>query len=311
VREGRVPNSPFPNVLLDRWMPRLKDTEWRLLCVVVRQTLGWQGVDGTRKQQDWLTHSQLRAKTGRSSEAVSHALDSLVKQGLLEVRDEVGLLMDTPAKRRKHLGRLFLALGSACLLSPTLNDKGDSTVRSESRTTMRESEIRKPKTTKETEYKKIPLGTCAYPPQSENVSSSDVVRFLQAYRDLFRRRSVRGEAPPLSWNKEGVIARRLLAQYGYDRLRELLERFFLSDDPWVRQRGYALACFPALLPHILMSDTSRRTALHPPAIHSNSGSVEWERAAPEKPSPSLFERYPHLRPQKPSAPQSHSSPQRP
>jgi len=55
---------PFPSALLDEWLPRLKDTEWRLLCVVVRQTLGWKNGKG-RKRRDWMSQSQLMKRTGR------------------------------------------------------------------------------------------------------------------------------------------------------------------------------------------------------------------------------------------------------
>ncbi len=62
--------TPFPNHLLDNAMPRLRDTEWRLLCVLVRQTLGWQNKsEGGRKQRDWLTQAQLKKRTGRDSAA--------------------------------------------------------------------------------------------------------------------------------------------------------------------------------------------------------------------------------------------------
>jgi len=83
--------TPFPNFLLDHVMPTLKDTEWRLLCVIVRQTLGWQQQGGgPHKEWEWLTHRQLKARTGRASEALCKALDALVRKGLVEVWDEHG-----------------------------------------------------------------------------------------------------------------------------------------------------------------------------------------------------------------------------
>ena len=48
-------STPFPSHLLDDAMPLLSDTEWRVLCVVVRQTLGWEDGQGGRKREDWLT----------------------------------------------------------------------------------------------------------------------------------------------------------------------------------------------------------------------------------------------------------------
>ena len=106
-----VQTTPFPNVLLDEVMPRLKDTPWRVLCVVVRQTLGWQSeASGSRKERDWLTRSQLMARTGRNSEALSAAIDTLVRQGYIEVQDSKGQLLSTPQDRRKSRGRIYYGL---------------------------------------------------------------------------------------------------------------------------------------------------------------------------------------------------------
>jgi hypothetical protein len=103
--------TPFPNYLLNDVMPGLKDTEWRLLCLVVRQTLGWKDpATGSRKTRDWMTRGQLMKKTGRNSEALSKALDSLVKQRMVEVTDKAGNCLRTPHERRRVRGRVYYAL---------------------------------------------------------------------------------------------------------------------------------------------------------------------------------------------------------
>ena len=132
-----VGTTPVPNDLLDRVMPTLRDTELRVLLVVVRQTLGWQdGPDPSRrKERDWLTQSQLMRRTGRASEAVSSAVDGLVRARLIEVQDKWGRPLVTPAERRRFLGKLYYQLwtelGKNSLCLP-------------------ESEHAKPNTTKET-----------------------------------------------------------------------------------------------------------------------------------------------------------------
>ena len=75
--------TPFPNGLFEL-MPSLKDSEWRVLCLIVRQTWGWKEGDG-RKHSDWITQKQMMRRTGRSSEALSRAVDALVRRGLIEV----------------------------------------------------------------------------------------------------------------------------------------------------------------------------------------------------------------------------------
>lgn len=129
--------TPVPNDLPDKVMPTLRDTELRVLLVVVRQTLGWQdGPDPSRrKERDWLTQSQLMRRTGRASEAVSSAVDGLVQARLIEVQDKWGRPLVTPAERRRSLGKLYYRL------RPEL---------SKTSLHLSESEHAKPNTTKET-----------------------------------------------------------------------------------------------------------------------------------------------------------------
>ena len=104
--------TPVPTALLDKVMPTLRDTELRVLLVVVRQTLGWQlGKDpALRKERDWLTQSQLMRRTGRASGAVARAVDALVRRGLIDVLDGAARPLMTPAERRRSLGRLYYRL---------------------------------------------------------------------------------------------------------------------------------------------------------------------------------------------------------
>ena len=135
--------TPVPNDLLDGVMPGLRDTELRILLVVVRQTLGWQeGPDPKRrKERDWLTQSQLMRRTGRASGAVSRAVDALVRAGLIDVLDRTGAPLMTPMERRRHLGRLYYRLRRE-------QDAGQ-------RNEHPKIEHAKPHTTKESKYKNI------------------------------------------------------------------------------------------------------------------------------------------------------------
>ena len=146
-------STPVPNELLDRTMPELRDTELRVLLVVVRQTLGWQdGFDPKqRKERDWLTQSQLMRRTGRASEAVARAVDGLVRLGLIDVLDRSGSLLPSPAERRRHLGRLYYRL------RPHVHSKGSITQLAKGKSP--KSEYAKPNTTKESRYKKISKAT--------------------------------------------------------------------------------------------------------------------------------------------------------
>ena len=96
-------STPFPNLLLDWWMPVLRDTEWRVLCVVVRQTLGWKAGPG-RKESDRISQAQLCRKTGRASAAVSQAIDRLVTLGLLAATTKTGQPLNSAKRRRNGRG---------------------------------------------------------------------------------------------------------------------------------------------------------------------------------------------------------------
>lgn len=129
-------------------------------------------------------------------------------------------------------------------------------------------------------------------------NSRNVRRFLNTYRDLFTRHSARGEPPPIAWEKEGKLVQGLLQQYGYDRLVELLEAFFASEDTWVRRRGYALSCFPSQLPSLLMvnrspAEASRRVRATPVVLHSPSAR-HWEKPDDLAPTAPLSTRFPDL-----------------
>ncbi len=124
-----APWHPVPIRLVDEVMPHLKDTELRVLLVVLRQTWGWQAdrwSDSGRhngrhkplhrknyghKRRDWLSHRQLCRRTGRGSEAVSGAVASLSASGLIVVEDAAGNPLMTPEERRRCLGRLYFRAG--------------------------------------------------------------------------------------------------------------------------------------------------------------------------------------------------------
>ena len=108
---------PVPVRLVDEVMPRLRDSELRILMLVLRQTAGWKadrtetGSDRRRKCRDWLSHSQLCRRTGRGSDAVSRAVASLTASGLIVVEDVSGKPLLTSEERRRHLGRLYYRPG--------------------------------------------------------------------------------------------------------------------------------------------------------------------------------------------------------
>ena len=117
------PNTtPVPNSIFDNHLKELQLAEIKVLLVIIRQTLGWtdrRTVLG-RKERDWISTSQLLAKTGSSRRAISSAIETLVKKKHIDVLDESGNTL-SEAHMRKGKLRLFYRLSSA-LASPVENE---------------------------------------------------------------------------------------------------------------------------------------------------------------------------------------------
>lgn len=105
-----------PVPLIDDILPALKDTEVRVLLVVLRQL----AVVGHERQTTWLTHSALCRRTGRSSEAVSGAVASLCQNRLIEVRDEGGRVLASAKERQRASGQRYYRLSAPLVAGDNL-----------------------------------------------------------------------------------------------------------------------------------------------------------------------------------------------
>jgi hypothetical protein len=245
-----TPFTAFPCVLIDRVMPTLKDTEWRLLCVIVRQTVGWSANGRKHKRLDWLTQRQLMARTGRNSAAISNALNTLVKRRLVDACDEAGNLLLTPQERRRCSGRIYLGLCYAGIeaLTPT------TSINAKSEHHFAKTAVANTNTTKEIKDNKLPNGKASSTFLKTEATPIEARRFLRHYQSLFRQRTVSGEAPPIIWGRDMKIARELLKQYSIERLITLLEQYFASNDAWYEKCGYSLTCFKSAIPKLLLRE---------------------------------------------------------
>ena len=247
--------TPFPNELIDDAMPRLNDTQWRVLCVIVRQTLGWYDRQtGNRKIRDWLTQSQLKARTGRNVQALAAAIDLLVKQGYIVAEDESGNPLHSPQERRAYRGRCYYCLADIWLRrigSPIVKMPGKKLmqmahvvfqpqVRKTEFDSSGKSNRTKEKLTKETEWAVIqqPLSADGleepYPVQMQEfiaLFAKISLEYLNATADITL-------APQQSAN----LKRLLITHPGID-WKPYLQAFFGSDIQYIKQHGYALSAF--------------------------------------------------------------------
>lgn len=273
--EFLTPFVAFPSLLIDRVMPTLKDTEWRLLCVIVRQTIGWNAHGHRHKRRDWMTQRQLMARTGRNSAALSNALNTLVRRRLVDATDEEGNLLLTPQERRRYNGRMYLELcqaGIEALMSLTID--------AESKELTAKSAVANANATIEEDHNKLPGGKTSAASSNPGTWQLESRRFLRSYQNLFRERTVSGEAPPLVWGRDMKIARDLLKNYSFERLSDLLAQFFTSDDKWFAKCGYSLPCFKNAIPKLPLRER-RRVVTGQPAPHETQPRTYtgWQRAA--------------------------------
>lgn len=145
-----TPNTTqTPNNLFDQEMKKMSESELKIVLTIIRATLGWiqDSKTGMRKQEDWITISQLIDKTGLSNTSISEAINSCVKNNWIEVRDKNGNILDTPQKRTGQ--RIFYRVGNIFLRNQTYEKSSE--VESEP---MKKVNIKKVHITKETIYTK-------------------------------------------------------------------------------------------------------------------------------------------------------------
>ncbi len=249
---GLSHTTPFPNELIDNVMPHLNDTQWRVLCVIVRQTLGWHDKQtGSRKIRDWLTQSQLKIRTGRNIEALAAAIDLLVARGYIVVEDESGNPLDSPQKRRAYRGRSYYRLADVWLQRvglpiPKLPDKELSRV---TQLQMRKTEfvgIGKSNRTKEKQTKEnqLPVHQSPLPTGEYDVEKLSVQ--AQKFVALFEQiggHSLKQRAGYVLFPSDARQLEKLLAGYIDQDWRPIIKLFFASDMEYIWRRQYSLQAF--------------------------------------------------------------------
>ncbi len=97
------PETPWmktPLVLMDHLMPTLKDTELRLLLVLLRRS---QSRYRRTDRPMIIPYRQLMNATGRRSEAISKAIASLSRRGLIHRhRAQVQRVLNKPNKHASN-----------------------------------------------------------------------------------------------------------------------------------------------------------------------------------------------------------------
>jgi hypothetical protein len=242
--KGLTYTTPFPNVLIDEVMPHLKDTSWRVLCVIVRQTLGWHDASGLRKERDWLTRSQLKARTGRNSEAIAQAIDTLVRQGYITAQNSEGVPLKTPQERRRNHGHIYYGLtehwrSQIGLSESRKSEQLPALAGSIFHTSSRKTKLtagEKPNTTKETETKEIQVSNYA-----ATIISQEVISLMEIFLSTAQEYGIEPDVT-LSSDMHDRLAR-WLQKTGKENQMLTLQKYFCSDWISIVQQNHSLHAF--------------------------------------------------------------------
>lgn len=226
-----LPNSTqIPNFILDELLPILKPTELTLLLIIIRQTLGWveDTETGRRKEKDWLSSSQLVAKTGYRRKAISGAIQVLSDRRLIMVTDGHGNYLATAKERRGKL-KLYYRFNTSSAPVSKRHKSGKSLPPTCIKTT--QQLVSKRHITKETHTKDICEKDFTWESFVENLHNADK-RYLNIIGYFFEKKRMNFD----SYEKAQVALSR------HCKAAKLLEPF--SDKEITRTIKHLQATFP-------------------------------------------------------------------
>jgi hypothetical protein len=82
-----------------------------------------------------------------------------------------------------------------------------------------------------------------------------IKRLIDYYHDRFVDKF--GEKPVIDGGKDGAIIKKLLGTYSEEKIRELIDAFFESDDPFITRSGYTIGCLKTQVNKLLVQTKKR------------------------------------------------------
>lgn len=195
-----IPNTTqTPNIIFNGLMKEMTDTELRVVLVVIRATYGWiaDRETGMRKEEDWISHYQLKEKTGRQSGALSNAIDSCIQKGWIEARDSKGNLLNTKGKRKGK--NIYYRIGKKIMI--TTSSESEKVRVTSSETANAETANAETEDYKRNSYTKETLNKTglAKPTKRKDIefSKEDYKKVVSAYENLKGIKPQGGEYLPI------------------------------------------------------------------------------------------------------------------
>jgi len=116
--------TPTPNEFFS-YLPKLTNSEVRVLLVIIRQTFGWKDLKTKqRKLRDRMTYSFLIKRTGLYRTVITETIKTLIDKNLIIVTDKTGKRLNTAIERK----------GKRCLFYQYQHVRNSSTTSSEKQT---------------------------------------------------------------------------------------------------------------------------------------------------------------------------------
>ncbi len=230
--------TPIPNTLLEQLAKQhLSGSEFKVLLVVLRKTIGFH------KEEDVISLTQFQKATNLPRWTVWQAIEKLVSKTLL-VRKT--LLSGSIYRLNKDFETWKASKQNITSKENITRASKEKPTRVVSKTLHTKESI------KETIQKKNTLGEPnGIPPKPKQIkpTNPEVKTFIDWYSDRFL--SIFSERPVISGGKDGVTVKGLLNAYGLERLKELAEAFFNSDDEFISKAGYSLGIFKTQINKLL------------------------------------------------------------
>lgn len=196
----------------------------RVLDAILRKTYGFH------KKEDYVSHSQIVNMTGIKMPHVSRALKELRQRRIVTNRgNKIGINKDYSQWQKLPRGvsshsKLPIGVSGVTNRGSKVTNRGKKKLPIGGNTK---------DSLKETKQKKL----------LKDISSRNpnIKKFIDYYHNTFLDRFA--EKPMIDGGKDGAIIKTLLGTYELDILKEFLDRFFASTDPFILQGGYTIGVF--------------------------------------------------------------------
>jgi hypothetical protein len=144
---GGFPFTMVPNQFLDEIVPIEKPCVVKVVCLVLRRTLGWVDQTGQRRQQNQVAYSEFAREMNMSTQAVADGLKIALEKGYI-VRVKAGTMRDATSgnpEAASYSLRWLSPLKQASMPTPSYDNATDNKAISENSTApgVRKEEIRK------------------------------------------------------------------------------------------------------------------------------------------------------------------------